>query len=163
VGGRRDCPRRTAAAATLLRADPGGARHARDRSRPLPRASIDRGSRTPASPGEVVMMLHLALRLPLSVGPAASLVVPSGTRAEWRREWHAELRHLAAHLRRRRMLTWEAHMDLIARALGSLPDAAWIRRQFTLDADAVRDGAHAVRMLVKTPGFTIVALVIFAL
>jgi len=30
-------------------------------------------------------------------------------------------------------------MSLVRRALGSLPDAAWIRRQFTLDADAVHD------------------------
>ena len=53
-------------------------------------------------------------------------------------------------------------MDLLGRALGSLPDAAWIRRQFTLDADAVRDAAHGARMLVRTPGFTVIALLIFA-
>ena len=32
-------------------------------------------------------------------------------------------------------------MELLRRALGSLPDAAWLRRQFTLDADAVHDAA----------------------
>jgi putative ABC transport system permease protein len=53
-------------------------------------------------------------------------------------------------------------MRLIARALGSLPDAAWLRRQFTLDADAVRDTAHGARMLVKSPGFTLVVSLIFA-
>jgi putative ABC transport system permease protein len=54
-------------------------------------------------------------------------------------------------------------MDLIRRAVGSLPDAAWIRRQFTLDADAVHDAAHAVRMLLKTPGFIAVTLLVFAI
>ena len=54
-------------------------------------------------------------------------------------------------------------MDLISRALGSLPDAAWIRRQFTLDADAVRDAAHGARMLLKTPGFAAITLLVFAI
>jgi putative ABC transport system permease protein len=53
-------------------------------------------------------------------------------------------------------------VNVIGRALGSLPDAAWIRRQFTLDADAVRDAAHGARMLLKTPGFTAIAFLIFA-
>ena len=55
-------------------------------------------------------------------------------------------------------------MDLLARALGSLPDAAWIRRQFTLDADVVHDAAHARRgCCSRHPGFTAIALLVFAL
>jgi putative ABC transport system permease protein len=54
-------------------------------------------------------------------------------------------------------------MDLIRRALGALPDAVWLRRQFTLDADAVRDTVHGVRMLARTPGFTLSVLVVFAI
>lgn len=54
-------------------------------------------------------------------------------------------------------------MELLRRALGSLPDAAWIRRQFTLDADAVHDAAHGVRMLFKAPGFTAISLLVFAI
>ena len=54
-------------------------------------------------------------------------------------------------------------MNLVGRALGSLPDAAWIRRQFTLDADAVHDAVHGLRMLARTPGFTAIALAVFAL
>ena len=53
-------------------------------------------------------------------------------------------------------------MDLFARAMGAIPDAAWLRRQFTLDADAVRDAAHAVRMLATAPSFTAVTLLVFA-
>ena len=35
-------------------------------------------------------------------------------------------------------------MDLFRRALGALPDAAWLRRQFTADADLVHDLRHGV-------------------
>jgi putative ABC transport system permease protein len=54
-------------------------------------------------------------------------------------------------------------MSLITHALGSLPDAAWIRRQFTLDADAVHDAVYGVRMLLRTPGFTAIVLLVFAI
>jgi putative ABC transport system permease protein len=53
-------------------------------------------------------------------------------------------------------------MDLIARALGALPDAAWIRRQFTLDAEALHDLMYSTRALVKSPAFAAVTLVVFA-
>ncbi len=107
------------------------------------------------------MMSRLALWLALRIVRAVAMLVPAAGRADWRREWDAELQHYWAHLRHRRNLTWRMNMDLIRRALGSLPDAAWIRRQFTLDADAVHDAAHAVRMLLKTPGFTAIALLVF--
>ena len=53
-------------------------------------------------------------------------------------------------------------MDLISRALGAIPDAAWIRRQFTLDAEVVHDLIYSTRALVKSPAFTAVTLIVFA-
>ena len=108
-------------------------------------------------------MARLALWLALRIVEAVAMLVPASSRADWRREWDAELRHRAAQLRRRRHVTWRTDMDLVTRAFGSLPDAAWIRRQFTLDADAVHDVIHGVRMLLKNPGFTATALLVFAI
>jgi putative ABC transport system permease protein len=107
-------------------------------------------------------MLRLALWLALRVVGAVAHIVPAVARADWKREWEAELRYRAAERHGAEDPTWRTNMSLISRALGSLPDAAWIRRQFTLDADATHDAIHGVRMLLKTPGFTTIALVVFA-
>jgi hypothetical protein len=109
------------------------------------------------------MMSRLALWLALRVVGVIGMLVPRAARADWTREWDAELRHRSAQLRRRRDVTWRTNMELLRRALGSLPDAAWIRRQFTLDADAVHDAVHSARMFVKTPGFTAITLLVFAI
>lgn len=109
------------------------------------------------------MMSRLALWLALRIVRVVAAVVPRAARADWTREWDAELRHQSAQPRHGRDRTWRTDMTLLRRALGSIPDAAWLRRQFTLDADVVHDAVHAVRMLVKTPGFTAIALLVFAL
>jgi putative ABC transport system permease protein len=108
-------------------------------------------------------MSRLALWLALRLVRVMATLVPRATRADWAREWDAELQHRAAHLQHERNLTWRTNMDLIRRALGSLPDAAWIRRQFTSDADAMHDTTHAVRLLLKAPAFTAIVLLVFAI
>jgi putative ABC transport system permease protein len=109
------------------------------------------------------MMARLALWLALRIVDLVAMLVPRAARAEWVREWDAELRHLSAQVRHRRNATWRTNMELLRRAVGSLPDAAWIRRQFTLDADAVHDAVHGARMLLKTPGFTAMAFLTFTI
>jgi hypothetical protein len=101
-------------------------------------------------------------RFALRIIQLVSLVVPRAARAEWRREWEAELWH-AAHVDRAQTDARHARANVVTRALGAIPDAAWIRRQFTLDADAVHDAAHAARMLFKTPAFTGIALLVFVI
>jgi putative ABC transport system permease protein len=108
-------------------------------------------------------MSTLALRLALWVIRIVAVVVPGARRIAWRNEWEAELKHHAAYLRTRRHRSWSTDMPLISRAVGSLPDAAWMRRQFTLDADVVHDVVYSTRALVKSPAFTVVTLLIFAI
>jgi putative ABC transport system permease protein len=130
-------------------------------------------------------MPRLALRAALGLVRVIAVLVPAPTRAQWTAEWSAELEHRSRQQGRCQAVNrdrlgdheqftihcltplsdsaWSRDMDLIRRALGALPDAAWLRRQFTLDADAVRDTAHGIRMLAKTPGFTVSVLLVFAL
>jgi putative ABC transport system permease protein len=104
-----------------------------------------------------------ALWIALSVVRIAAVLVPAAGRGDWLQEWEAELVHQSTRVTSRRHPTWRMSMDLVKRALGSLPDAAWLRRQFTLDAEAVHDSVHAARLLLKAPAFTAIALFVLAL
>ena len=53
-------------------------------------------------------------------------------------------------------------MDLFRRALGALPDAAWLRRQFTADADLLHDVQHGFRMMARSPSLALSAVFILA-
>ena len=105
----------------------------------------------------------LALRACLAIIRAVSAIVPSASRAEWRAEWEAEVTWRWDQLADRERLDWRSRMDLFRRALGTVPDAAWLRRQFTADADLVHDLKHGLRMLAKAPTFTLSAVLILAL
>ena len=91
-----------------------------------------------------------------------SALVPARARRDWRLEWEAELYHRGELLHARRHVDWRHRMDLFRRVLGALPDAAWLRRQFTADADIVHDLRHGARMLRKSPTFTLSAVLILA-
>jgi putative ABC transport system permease protein len=54
-------------------------------------------------------------------------------------------------------------MTLFRRALGSIADAAWLRRQFTRDSDVVHDLRHGARVLRHHPAFVLLAVGVFAL
>jgi putative ABC transport system permease protein len=103
----------------------------------------------------------LVIRVCLTIFRLFSAVVPSASRDEWRAEWEAEVRHRWDSVEPNE--DWSTRMDLLRRSLGAFPDAAWLRRQFTADADAVHDLRHGVRMLWKAPAFTISAVAILAL
>lgn len=61
---------------------------------------------------------------------AASILVPMAQRDDWRREWLAELWHVRRSLVSiDETLSWEAQREIASFCLGSVPDAACLRRQ----------------------------------
>jgi putative ABC transport system permease protein len=103
------------------------------------------------------------VRLCLALVRLFASVVPAASRDDWRREWEAEVRYRCQRLQQQHGLDWRAQMDLIRRALGAFPDAAWLRRQFTADAEIVHDLRHGGRMLGNSPAFALSAVLILGL
>ena len=72
-------------------------------------------------------------------------IVPTGNRGAWLREWEAELRDRRARLAARQRLGPPQEIDMLRRVLGAFHDAAWLRRQFTRDADLIHHVRFALR------------------
>lgn len=103
------------------------------------------------------------LRLCLGLLRAFRRLVPPRAREDWEREWQGEVVHLWSRLATRRQLTWRNQMDLVRRILGALPDAAWMRRQLTTDAELVHDLRHGAHLLLRKPGSAVAAVLILSL
>lgn len=90
-------------------------------------------------------------------------LVPWVERATWLREWEAELHSRRTRLAARNALTRQQELEMFRRVLGSFHDAAWLRRQFTRDADLVQDVRYGARLLRRNPGFAILTVAVLAL
>src|SRR5262245_37308573 len=90
------------------------------------------------------------------------VIVPRRLRADWRKEWEAELQYRETLLADWDRLDWDAKLALLWHSLGAFMDALWLQPR-RLEDEMFQDLRYGVRMLLKSPAFTLAAIVSLAI
>ncbi|MGH9935732.1 MAG: ABC transporter permease [Blastocatellia bacterium] len=93
---------------------------------------------------------------------AIGVIVPRRLRADWRREWEAELRYREEMLADWDRLDWRHKLDLLWRSASAFWDALWLQPK-RLEDEMFQDLRYGARMLRKSPAFTLITMISLAI